>query len=163
MNNLWAPWRGEYINAKKDGACFLCDAPQKRSYEELKTELVLFKGAVTSVIMNKFPYNSGHLLISPVRHIAKIEELTPEESIDLFRILRHTTAAITMAFNPEGFNIGINLGRAAGAGIEEHMHMHVVPRWNGDSNFMPLLTEVKVIPEHLQETFEKLKPFFERI
>ncbi len=102
-------------------------------------------------------------MISPVRHVAKLEELTPEESIDIFRLLRHSTATLTKVLGPDGFNVGMNLGRASGAGIEDHLHMHVVPRWEGDTNFMPVLADTKVISEHIEETYTKLKPYFERI
>lgn len=163
MENIWAPWRSEYISAKKDGDCFLCSAPITEDAGGLKRELVLFKGALTTVILNKFPYNPGHILVSPLRHAARLEHLTPEESIDMFRMIRHAVMSLTRAYNPEGFNVGMNLGRAAGAGIEEHLHMHVVPRWNGDSNFMPILAEVKIVPEHLDASYDKLKPFFDRV
>ncbi|MBI5643940.1 MAG: HIT domain-containing protein [Deltaproteobacteria bacterium] len=159
MDQLWAPWRSEYIHAGKEDKCIFCSAPSKAQEDAL----LLFNGSVSLVLLNKFPYNSGHLMIAPVRHVAKIEELTPEESIDAFRLLRHATASLTKAFKPDGFNIGINVGKAAGAGIEDHLHMHVVPRWNGDMNFMPVLADVKVMPEHLKTTYATLKPFFDRL
>lgn len=159
MKQIWAPWRSEYIQAEKDERCIFCAAGDK----DPKEGLVLFSGSVSVVILNKFPYNGGHLMIAPARHVALVEELTPEESIDLFRLLRHSTMALTRTFKPEGFNIGMNIGKAAGAGIADHMHMHVVPRWNGDTNFMPVLADVKVIPEHLQKTLEILKPLYDRI
>ena len=162
MNNLWAPWRTEYVSGKKDGACIFCEAT-KSIPENHKDALVLFKGAVSTVMLNKYPYNNGHLMVSPARHVARLEEMTPEESIDMFRLLRHCCVVLTKAFNPEGFNIGMNVGKASGAGFDDHLHMHIVPRWNGDSNFMPALAEVKVIPEHIAQTYSKLKPFFERI
>lgn len=159
MKTLWAPWRMEYINAQKDGGCIFCDAPKK----DPKEGLVLFNGSLSMVMLNKYPYSTGHIMISPARHISKLEELTPEESIDIFRLLRHSAATLTRAFKPDGFNIGMNIGKASGAGIEEHIHMHVVPRWNGDTNFMPVLSEVKVIPQHIIDIFLKLSPYFERI
>ena len=111
-------------------------------------------------MLNKYPYNGGHLLIAPVRHVAKLEEITPEESIDAFRLMRHSTAALTKTMKPDGFNVGFNLGKAAGAGIDDHLHIHIVPRWNGDSNFMPVLGETKVVNEHLLKAQERLVPLF---
>jgi len=159
MKQLWAPWRSEYISSARDEDCVFCSAPSKGANEGL----VLFNGSVSLVMLNKYPYSNGHLLVSPVRHVAKIEDLTPEESIDLFRLLRHSTVVLKRAYNPEGFNIGMNLGTAAGAGIADHLHMHIVPRWNGDTNFMPLLSETKVVSEHLTATLEKLRPGFEKL
>lgn len=158
MDQLWAPWRSEYIGANKKGGCIFCSAAAKTD-----DTLVLFNGSISLVMLNKYPYNSGHLLLAPVRHVGKLEDLSPEESIDIFRLLRHSTAVLTKVFNPEGFNIGMNLGSAAGAGIAEHLHMHVVPRWNGDTNFMPLLSETKVISEHLAATRAKLLHGFEKL
>lgn len=159
MKQLWAPWRSEYISSKKSGECVFCAAPRKAA----KDGLVLFNGSISLVMLNKYPYNSGHLMLAPVRHVAKIEELTPEESIDLFRLLRHSTTVLTKTYNPGGFNIGMNIGSAAGAGIADHLHMHIVPRWNGDTNFMPLLADTKVVSEHLLTTLEHLMPLFEKL
>lgn len=156
MKQIWAPWRAEYVEADKSGECIFCSAPEKKPEEAL----LLFKGSLSIVILNKFPYNSAHLLIAPLRHVSKIEEITPEESFDIFRLLRHSTAAITKEYKPQGFNVGINIGKAAGAGIEDHLHMHVVPRWNGDMNFMPVLADTKIMPEHLQKTLQKLRPHY---
>jgi ATP adenylyltransferase len=159
MERIWAPWRTEYIHADKGGGCLFCSAPKK----DPKEARILFSGPLSTVIINIYPYNNGHLMISPVRHVAKLEDLTPEESIDIFRLMRHSTASLTKAINPDGFNVGMNLGRAAGAGIADHLHVHVVPRWDGDTNFMPVLSETKVISEHMEETYTRLKPYFERI
>lgn len=159
MERIWAPWRTEYIHADKDGGCIFCAAPKKGP----KEARILFSGPLSTVIINIYPYNNGHLMISPVRHVAKLEDLTPEESIDIFRLMRHSTESLTKAVNPDGFNVGMNLGRAAGAGIADHLHVHVVPRWDGDTNFMPVLSETKVISEHLDETYALLRPLFERI
>lgn len=156
MKQLWAPWRLEYIQAEPVEGCIFCDAPKKDPFESL----VLFKGPVSMAMLNKFPYNSGHILLAPVRHVAKIEELTPEEGCDIFRLLRHSASVLQKELKPQGFNIGMNIGKAAGAGIDGHLHMHIVPRWNGDINFMPMLSEVKVIPEHIKTTFDKLAPHF---
>ncbi len=158
MKQLWAPWRSEYITSEKGGECIFCAA-----HSGSPGGLVLFNGSLSLVMLNKYPYNSGHLMIAPVRHTAKIEELTPEESIDLFRLLRHTTAVLTKTYSPGGFNVGMNLGAAGGAGVVDHIHMHVVPRWNGDTNFMPVLSETKVVSEHLNTTLERLRPAFEKL
>lgn len=159
MRQLWAPWRSEYVQSGKQDECIFCGAPEKKPEEGL----VLFRGSVSTVLLNKFPYNSGHLMVSPLRHVARIEELTPEESIDMFRLIRHSTTVLTKEFNPGGFNIGMNVGKAAGAGIDDHLHMHIVPRWNGDVNFMPVLADTKVMPEHLHSTLTRLLPYFERL
>ncbi len=156
MRQLWAPWRMDYIQADADEGCIFCEAPKKDPAEGL----VLFKGSVTIVMLNKYPYNSGHLMIAPARHVSKVEELTPEEGFDNFRLLRHCVSVLQKELKPQGFNVGMNLGKAAGAGIDGHLHMHIVPRWNGDMNFMPVLSDVKVIPEHLKATFDKLAPHF---
>ncbi|MBI5587164.1 MAG: HIT domain-containing protein [Deltaproteobacteria bacterium] len=158
MNQLWAPWRIEYIQGEKDGSCIFCTASEK----EIKDSLLLFKGSFSVVMLNKYPYNNGHIMIAPVRHVARTEDVTTEEGSDIFRMISRSTTVLTALFKPDGFNIGMNVGKAAGAGIDDHLHMHVVPRWNGDVNFMPALADVKVMPEHLSATFEKLKPFFER-
>ncbi len=157
MERIWAPWRSEYIGSKKSSTCPFCDVTADEDSH------LLYSGSLSTVILNKYPYTGGHLLISPLRHIALLEELNPEESIDLFRLMRASVATLKTAFNPDGFNIGMNLGHSAGAGIEAHLHVHVVPRWDGDTNFMPVLSGTKVISQHLDETYEKLRPLFERL
>ncbi|MBW2046288.1 MAG: HIT domain-containing protein [Deltaproteobacteria bacterium] len=149
MKNLWAPWRMNYIlseDRSKDGE-----------------RLILYVGSLTVAMMNRFPYNNGHLLVAPLRHVAQMEDLSDEETLDLLRIVRESIGILRKVMQPEGFNVGMNLGRIAGAGMEEHMHFHIVPRWSGDTNFMTVLGEVRVIPEHIKETHRKLKPFFEKI
>ncbi|MBW1978869.1 MAG: HIT domain-containing protein, partial [Deltaproteobacteria bacterium] len=123
----------------------------------------LYVGSLTVAMMNRFPYNNGHLLVAPLRHVAQMEDLSDEETLDLLRIVRESIGILRKVMQPEGFNVGMNLGRIAGAGMEEHMHFHIVPRWSGDTNFMTVLGEVRVIPEHIKETHRKLKPFFEKI
>lgn len=159
MKQLWAPWRSEYVQSGEAGECIFCAARTKSPEEGL----VLFNGAVSVVMLNKFPYNSAHLMIAPVRHVANVEDLTPEEALDFFRLLRHSVTVLKKELNPAGFNIGMNVGRAAGAGIEDHLHTHIVPRWNGDMNFMPVLSDTKVIPEHLLATLSRLLPYFQRL
>ncbi len=159
MKQLWAPWRIEYITGEKEDGCVFCDA----ATGEPSGELVLFTGSLSTVILNKYPYNSAHLLISPIRHTNEIDTLSVEESTDIFRLVRHSVTVLKKALKPDGFNVGMNLGKAAGAGIDDHLHMHVVPRWTGDTNFMPVLSDTRVMPEHLSQTAATLKPYFERI
>ena len=111
-------------------------------------------------LMNRFPYNNGHVLVAPVRHVPSLEELSDEEVLDLLSVVRKAIRILKAVMNPDGFNVGLNLGRQAGAGMEEHMHFHIVPRWGGDTNFMTVLGDVRVIPEHIQETYKKLRPLF---
>jgi len=159
MKQLWAPWRSVYFDAPKDGECIFCAAHRGT----LDYGQVLYAGAASVVMLNKYPYNSGHLLIAPVSHTGRVEDLTDAEGADTHRLLRLCVSILTSAFTPQGFNIGMNVGHAAGAGIVDHLHTHVVPRWNGDCNFMPVLSEVRVMPEHLEATYKKLKPFFDKI
>jgi ATP adenylyltransferase len=111
-------------------------------------------------LMNRFPYNNGHVLVAPVRHVPSLEELSDEEVLDLLSVVRKAIRILKAVMNPDGFNVGLNLGRQAGAGMEEHMHFHIVPRWGGDTNFMTVLGDVRVIPEHIRETYKKLRPLF---
>ena len=157
MEQIWAPWRIEYIRREKPEGCILCEKP-KQSSDAMN--YILYRGDKNFVIMNAYPYNPGHLMIAPYRHIANLEELTDEELHEHFAIVRQSVNVLKQAFNPGGFNIGINMGKVAGAGIDEHVHTHVVPRWQGDTNFMPVLSGVRVIPEALAETYEKLKDKF---
>ncbi len=157
MENLWAPWRMTYIlDEDKPGGCIFCLAADGKGADNL----VLGVGRLTLVMMNKYPYNNGHLLVAPRRHLPSLEELTSEELADLLASVRLSVKALKQVMNPEGFNVGLNLGRVAGAGIEEHLHFHVVPRWGGDTNFMTVLGEVRVIPEHIRATCDKLRPYF---
>jgi ATP adenylyltransferase len=158
MQNIWAPWRVKYILGKKGGRCIFC---LKKNKKEDKN-LILYQGDLSFVMMNKFPYNNGHLLVAPCRHVKDLEDLTQKEMIDLINLLKLATSILKDALNPDGFNIGTNLGKVAGAGVESHLHFHIVPRWNGDTNFMPVLSDTRVISEHLEETFNRLKPLFGR-
>jgi len=155
MKRIWAPWRGRYISSPKSGSCPFCNARDN----EKKSHL-LYSDSLSTVILNKYPYTGGHILISPLRHIAELEELSADESALLFSLARASVSALKAAFNPNGFNIGMNLGTSAGAGIADHLHLHVVPRWDGDTNFMPVLAETKVLSMHLDEIYKKLKPLF---
>jgi ATP adenylyltransferase len=160
MKVLWAPWRMTYIlSNQKEGGCIFCPG-EDRSQDE--TRLILHLGSLVMVIMNRFPYNNGHLLVAPVRHVPGLEQLSHEEMLALMLMVRRAKAILKEVMNPDGFNVGLNLGRVAGAGIEEHMHFHVVPRWDGDNNFMTVFSDVRVIPEHIQQTYHKLLPKFQK-
>ncbi len=159
MNTLWAPWRMEYIlSEQKESGCIFCPG-EDRSRDEVR--MILYTGSLTMVMMNRFPYINGHLLVAPVRHVPDLESLTKEEMSDLLDMVRRSNDILKKVMGPEGFNVGLNLGRVAGAGVEEHMHFHIVPRWNGDTNYMTVLGEVRVIPEHIMKTYRKLLPGFQ--
>lgn len=149
----------EYILEKKPRGCIFCRKPNERND---KKNLILHRSRYAFVMMNKFPYNSGHLMIVPKRHCLSVEELRKEEMEDLFQLLQVSTQILKKVLQPHGFNIGINMGKAGGAG-EEHIHIHIVPRWNGDTNFMPVLIQTKVVPEYLEKTYQKLHPSFTKL
>lgn len=161
MHHLWAPWRAEYIlGGATASGCIFCQKPQQESDP---ANYILHRGASCFVIMNLYPYNNGHLMIVPYRHVAEFEALTVEESTDMMSVVQTWIRVLKHAMAPQGFNVGMNLGRVAGAGIEEHLHIHVVPRWNGDTNFMPVVGETKVISEGLDRTYSKLKEHYEAL
>jgi len=148
----------EFIKGARDTAgCIFCDnlGPENK--------LLLYKGNISAVMLNKFPYNNAHLLIFPLRHTRDIEDLASEEYQNLFALIQQSVSILRSELNPDGFNIGLNLGRAAGAGVDGHIHFHIVPRWNGDNNFMPVISETKVMPEHLDSAYNKLKPYFDKL
>jgi ATP adenylyltransferase len=150
---LWAPWRLEYIeHADEQGSCVFCDA----AAGDDEQGLVVHRGDHAFVLLNKFPYASGHLMVASYRHVGDFAELTNEEALEVHRLAERAVAALAEVYAPQGFNLGWNLGRIAGAGIVDHVHLHVVPRWAGDTNFMPVLADVKVIPEHLADTRRRL-------
>jgi len=154
MEHIWAPWRIEYIQMEKPEGCILCQKPREN---EDAINYILYRGDKNFVIMNTYPYNAGHLMIAPYRHIGNLAELTNDERQEHFEILSHSIKLLRQVFNPDGFNIGMNIGKVAGAGIEDHFHTHIVPRWQGDTNFMPVIADTKVLPEALAETYKKLK------
>lgn len=158
METLWAPWRLEYILGPKPDTCVFC-LPEHTAEDEER--LILYRGTHNFVIMNKFPYNNGHLMVTPFRHVMNLADLTPEEAHENMDLLQRCIGILKKHFNPGGINVGLNLGEAAGAGIREHMHFHLVPRWNGDSSFMAVMNETRVIPEHLYSTYKSLKPLFD--
>jgi len=148
----------EYIlSDQKGGDCIFCPGDNRDGDE---ARLILYVGNLTMVMMNRYPYNNGHLLVAPVRHVPGLEFLSDEETLDLMKMVRVSIAALRKIMAPEGFNVGLNLGAVAGAGVEEHMHFHIVPRWNGDTNCMTVLGDVRVIPQHIKETYAKLLPCF---
>jgi ATP adenylyltransferase len=153
VKQLWAPWRLEYIeHADEQGDCVFCDAVAGDDEQRL----VVHRGAQAFALLNKFPYASGHLMIASYRHVGELSDLTDEEVIEVHRLAERGLAALAEVYSPQGYNLGWNLGRIAGAGIVDHVHLHVVPRWAGDTNFMPVLADVKVLPEHLHETRRRL-------
>ncbi len=157
-DHLWSPWRMQYIQEAKEepegGGCVFCAIP------ETESERVLTRAELAYVVLNKFPYNPGHLLVVPLRHVGDLEEVTADENAELQLLLQRAVGAIRRTADPHGFNIGLNLGRTAGAGIPEHLHWHVVPRWSGDTNFMSVVGDTRVLPELLAETFRRLEPGF---
>jgi ATP adenylyltransferase len=150
---LWAPWRLEYVgSADEQDGCFICAALERPDEEGL----VVRRGERAFVLLNKFPYSSGHLLIAPFAHVGELAGIGDEAALEVHRLALRAIEALRSVYGPDGFNLGWNLGRVAGAGIADHVHLHVVPRWSGDTSFMPVLGEVKVLPEHLHATRERL-------
>lgn len=161
MDVLWAPWRMNYILGPKPDECVFC-VPREDASED-RDRLILHRGEHCFVIMNKFPYNNGHLMICPFRHVSCITELSEEETLESVQLIRRCVRIYNEAFHPQGINVGLNLGEAAGAGIAAHLHWQLVPRWNGDSSFMAVFGETNVIPQHLESTYNQLKPYFETV
>jgi ATP adenylyltransferase len=162
VERLWSPWRMEYIQGARDPAgegCLFCDKPNQG---DDRAALILAREEKAFAILNAYPYNPGHLMIAPFRHIAELEGLDEAELGDVDSLLKGSVEALKGSSAPDGFNIGMNLGRVAGAGIADHLHWHVVPRWNGDTNFMPVVGETRVLPELLDDTWAKLRPLFDR-
>lgn len=157
MEQLWAPWRIRYIEIAKQEGCILCDKPREDNDE---LNYILYRGQKNFIIMNSYPYNAGHLMVAPYRHVAALDELTDDERNEHFEMVSRSLKVLKQVFNPDGFNIGVNMGKAAGAGIDKHIHSHIVPRWLGDSNFMPVTADTKVINEALAETYQKLNGRF---
>lgn len=148
MRQIWAPWRLEYVRqADELPGCIFCEPEE---------ELVVARTELALVLLNRFPYASGHLMIAPVRHVGELAALTGDEALEVHRLSVRAVSALGSQYAPEGYNLGWNLGRVAGAGVVDHVHLHVVPRWSGDTNFMPVLADVKVLPEHLLETQARL-------
>jgi ATP adenylyltransferase len=160
LEHLWSPWRLAYITGgASPGGCVFCQALADPDADTL----IVHRGPTCFVILNLFPYNNGHLMVIPNRHIASLAAATPAERSELIELTTAAEMALTEAFAPHGFNLGINLGKPAGAGILDHVHMHVVPRWNGDSNFMTVIGQTRVLPEELPDTAARLRPIFARL
>ncbi len=156
MERLWSPWRIGYVTGSKPEACVFCAAGADEA-------LVVFRSPLAAVLLNRFPYNNGHLLIVPARHTATLSSLTAAELQEIARLTQRAEAALTEVYRVGGLNIGLNLGKAAGAGLPDHLHVHVVPRWAGDTNFMPVVGETRVLVEELPVTASRLRPVFARL
>jgi ATP adenylyltransferase len=159
MRNLFAPWRMAYIGGPKEQGCLFCKAWAAPPGED-RQNLVVHREPEALAMMNKFPYNNGHLMVAPRAHVGNLTDLDDEQILAVMRLVQRSLRVLEGVMQPEGFNVGVNIGRVAGAGIPDHVHMHIVPRWNGDTNFLPVLGEVKVINEHLDRTWEKLAEAF---
>lgn len=154
---LWAPWRMELVAGEKPSGCLFCELPKG---QDDRKNLIVHRGRHCFVILNKYPYNNGHLMIVPSRHLSDLGGLDRAESEELFALTQRSIEVLKQGYQPEGFNLGMNLGAAAGAGVRDHVHMHVVPRWNGDTNFMPVLADVKSMPQHLDASYAQLSALF---
>jgi ATP adenylyltransferase len=158
MERLWSPWRHEYITqtttSKSNSACIFCDAQRSRHDEQ---SLVVHRGTFNFVILNRYPYISGHLMIAPNDHLAELDSAPKETTDELMDLAKRCQTALRSAYNPEGFNVGMNLGRVAGAGVADHFHLHMMPRWAGDTNFMTTVGETRVLSEDLNTTYQKLR------
>jgi ATP adenylyltransferase len=160
MERLWSPWRMEYIRSarpEEEPACIFCELPEKGDDE---AALIVARGDRAFVLLNAFPYNAGHLMVAPFRHAGRLGDLEDDELLDMDHLLQRSVGALREVAQPDGFNLGMNLGQVAGAGIPDHLHWHVVPRWSGDTNFMPVVGETKVLPELLAESYAKLTAAF---
>ena len=150
---VWAPWRMQYIREAREDGCIFCNRIERN---DDRNDLILFRGEHGIIIMNLYPYNNGHLMVAPNRHLGDITALTDDEAGELFGLVRLSVGMLKKTMNPDGFNIGVNVGAVAGAGVADHVHVHIVPRWNGDTNFMPVVGEVKVISDHILATYDSL-------
>jgi len=160
MKTIWAPWRINYILSEKPDYCIFCKALEEKEDEK---NFIIKRGKHSFVIMNAYPYNNGHVMVAPYKHLACITDLNQETSLEIHFLTQESVRILRSVLNSEGFNIGMNLGKVAGAGVEDHVHIHIVPRWLGDTNFMPVIADTKVFPEYLKTTYEKLIPFYKAI
>jgi ATP adenylyltransferase len=164
VEHLWSPWRLSYVTAADAigaGGCLFCDASGASPSDH--DELVIIRAPLTYIILNRYPYNNGHLMVAPKRHVGTLHSATPDELSEIMRLTRHAEIALSEAYKPQGINVGINLGRPAGAGVVDHLHVHLVPRWTGDTSFMSVVGNVRVLPEELGQTATRLRPIFERL
>ncbi len=157
MEHIWAPWRMAYIESDKTGGCILCEKPGEDKDDE---NFILFRGSKNFVLLNLYPYNPYHLMVAPYRHVSGLDELSDEERHEHFDIVSRSVEILKKELDPQGFNIGMNLGQVAGAGIEDHIHTHIVPRWQGDTNFMTVIADIRTVPEALADSYRKLKGKF---
>lgn len=160
MERLYTPWRRAYIegDGRQVTGCFLCDHAADPAND--RQNFILFRGETAYVLLNLYPYNTGHLMVAPYLHSGDLAHLDADIATEVMRLTQRSVDALQRAYAPDAFNVGMNLGKAAGAGAPDHLHMHVVPRWNGDTNFMPLVAQTKVLPESLDQTYARLEPFF---
>lgn len=161
LKRLWTPWRMAYIlgPGEPDGRCPFCAMPERPAEKDAET-LIVHRGETSFVVLNAYPYNPGHVMVVPYRHTADLDDLGDEEADEITALTRRAIRALRASTAPHGFNIGINMGAVAGAGIADHLHQHVIPRWGGDTNFMPVIGQTKVLPELLEETYSRLAPAF---
>ena len=159
MERLWSPWRLAYVSSVEQPPCVFCHALEA----EREAPLLLFRGESCFIVLNLYPYNNGHLMVVPNRHFATLAEATAEELAELMTLARRSEIALGEVYHPHGLNLGMNVGRPAGAGVAEHVHLHVVPRWTGDTNFMTTIGDVRVLPESMEQTADRLRPVFERL
>jgi len=159
MKVLWAPWRMAYILSDKNQGCIFCEMPKQGKSRD-RDNLILYRSSHNLVMMNRYPYNNGHLMVVPSLHTSSLDGLTDEALLDFMKVTQHSINSLRKVLMPEGFNMGINIGKIAGAGMEDHIHLHMVPRWAGDTSFMTVLDEVRVIPEHVMDTYDKLFTVF---
>ncbi len=157
MKHIWAPWRKEFILSEKEENCFFCEAIKDN---QDRKNLVLYRGEECFCILNKYPYNNGHLMVAPNLHKDDLSKLSDSEMLEIMTLTRDVKNVLSKKMGPDGFNLGVNLGKSAGAGVLGHIHLHIVPRWDGDTNFMPVLTETKVVPQSLDDLYVELKNCF---
>lgn len=160
MESLWAPWRERFILCEKEPGCFLCRTA-KENHD--RKNLILYRGRKCFVILNRYPYNTGHLMVAPYRHVGQLDKLKDEELTELLKISQFCVRVLNSAMKPQGINLGMNLGKVSGAGVADHIHFHIVPRWQGDTNFMPILAGTKVISVGLSNTYSRLKKEWRRL
>ena len=162
MERLWTPWRRAFVESggtdgAADAGCFLCDKPGQT---DDRANLILFRAERVYVLLNQYPYNSGHLMLAPYQHTGNLGALEPDIAAELMHVAQRSVRALTEVYRPDAFNLGMNLGKPAGAGVPDHLHLHVVPRWNGDTSFMTVVSDTKVLPETLDQTYDRLAPHF---
>lgn len=160
MKTVWAPWRIDYILGEKPDHCIFCHADKENKDDET---FILYRGKHSFTILNTYPYNNGHIMVAPYQHLSCLTKLDDPTALEIHQLTQESVRILRSVLNAEGFNVGINLGKVAGAGVEDHLHIHIVPRWNGDTNFMPVISDTKVFPEYLKATYDKLLPEFKAI